>query len=106
MTMNSTDNWSTIGYGTDVASTKLRTAGHTNKIFLRIAGDFEQSGTRMAQFSYSTNGKDFTVFGQNFTMYNDWDFFQAYRFAIFNYTTKSLGGNVVLKEFTLDSIQV
>lgn len=106
MTMNSTDNWSTIGYGTDVASTKLRTAGHTNKISLRIAGDFKQSGTQMAQFSYSTNGRDFTVLGQNFTMYNDWEFFQAYRFAIFNYATKSLGGNVVLKEFTLDSIQV
>lgn len=101
MTMNSTDSWSTIAYGTDVASTKLHQTGHTRNICLRVAGDFSASGTRSAQFSYSTDGKHFTVLGQNFTMANDWQFFQAYRFAVFNYATKALGGSVGLKEFSL-----
>ncbi|KAJ5804925.1 hypothetical protein N7474_010812 [Penicillium riverlandense] len=103
MTMNSTDNWSTIDYGTDMASIKLPRTDHRANIFLRIAGDFRSSGTRMAQFSYSRDGRHFTVLGQNFTMINDWEFFQAYRFAIFNYATKALGGSVTLKEFTLQS---
>ncbi|KAJ5905416.1 uncharacterized protein N7473_002332 [Penicillium subrubescens] len=106
MTMNSTDSWSTVGYGTDVASTQLHQAGNNRKIFLRIAGDFSSSGTRQAQFSYSTDGTHFTVLGQNFTMANDWQFFQAYRFAIFNYATKALGGSVGLKEFDLSSVSV
>ncbi|GLI76462.1 hypothetical protein PoHVEF18_004735 [Penicillium ochrochloron] len=104
MNTNSTDNWSTVSYGTDVASTQLHQTGNNRKIFLRIAGDFSSSGTRQAQFSYSTDGTHFTVLGQNFTMANDWQFFQAYRFAIFNYATKALGGSVGLKEFDIRSV--
>jgi hypothetical protein len=37
-------------------------------------------------------------------MANDWQFFQAYRFAIFNYATKALGGSVGLKEFDIRSV--
>lgn len=106
MTMNSTDNWSTITYGTDVASIPLHQNGKKRNIYLRVVGDFSSSGTREAQFSYSTDGTHFAVLGQNFTMANDWQFFQAYRFAIFNYATKALGGSVGLKEFSLYSVPV
>lgn len=104
MTMNSTASWSTISYGTDVACINMGEASRTASIFLRVAGDFSPSGERIAQFSYSMEGSTFIEFGPNFTMTNDWEFFQAYRFAIFNYATKSLGGSVDLKQFTLDLI--
>lgn len=106
MTLNQTDNWSTISTGSDVATQPLQPSRSKcgARIYLRVAGDFGSSGTRQCQFSYSLDGVSFTSMGQNFTMANDWEFFQAYRFGIFNHATKALGGHVVLKQFALEAV--
>ena len=112
VTLNQTlpiNNWVTINTGIDVANKKLPVESKSgDKIYLRATGDFrpQPSGTLQAQFSYSMDGKKFTAFGTNLSMVNDYEFFQAYRFAIFNYATKALGGSVVLKEFGLDTVPV
>ena len=103
MTTDMNNDWATLTYGTDLASTALNDC-HGEQLHMRVTGDFGTSGTRMAQFSYSIDGHNFKTFGQNFTMANDWEFFQAYRFAVFNYATKALGGSVTLKRFELDAV--
>lgn len=104
MTLNQTDNWSTISTGTDVATQPLKTSQCSARVYLRVAGDFSANGSRQCQFSYSFDGVSFTTMGPNLTMTNDWEFFQAYRFGIFNHATLALGGNVVLRSFDLQAV--
>ncbi|KAI1207321.1 glycoside hydrolase family 43 protein [Annulohypoxylon truncatum] len=69
-------------------------------IWLRASLDARASGTYAANFSYSTNGQNFTQLGKTYTMYIGWSYFMGYRFGIFNYATKSLGGSVRALSFT------
>ncbi|KAF2838626.1 glycoside hydrolase family 43 protein [Patellaria atrata CBS 101060] len=93
--MNS--NWSTRSTGSEVSATTV-TGG---KIWLRASADIRPGSGRQGRFSYSTDGKTFTTFGNALVMNNDWHFFMGYRFAVFNYATTSLGGEVIVEEFTL-----
>jgi hypothetical protein len=36
-------------------------------------------------------------------MDNSWQFFMGYRFALFNYATRALGGAVTIPRFTLST---
>lgn len=102
MILNQTNSWATESYGTNVASINFNQ--NPSNLYLRVYGDFSASGSGQAHFSYSFDGKNFTTFGSTFTLATDWEFFQAYRFAIFNYATKALGGSVLLKSFDLESV--
>jgi len=108
MTMNGSDDWATISTGYNVATIPLEHLQCGESIYLRCRGDFrpQPTGTLQAQFSYSTDGRHFTTFGDNLTMVTDYEFFQAYRFAIFNYATEEIGGSVVLREFGIDTVPV
>jgi beta-xylosidase len=72
----------------------------TTKIWLRIQADNRPTGSRQAKFLYSFDGKSFTGLGDPQELYNGWAFFIAYRFGIFNFATKSLGGSVKVRKFT------
>lgn len=91
--------WNTVGTGTEVAGTGLS----GNRIWLRVEADIRPGSGRQALFSYSTDGVDFTHLGPGFTLKSDWQFFMGYRFAIFNYASRNLGGEVAVLRFGLST---
>ncbi|KAH8653147.1 putative xylosidase/glycosyl hydrolase [Tricladium varicosporioides] len=96
LTMTST--WATASTGSEVAGATI-TGG---KIWLRIYADIHPGAGKQGRFYYSTNGQTFTQLG-NLTMNNQWQFFMGYRYAIFNYATKALGGSVKVNSFTVNA---
>jgi hypothetical protein len=97
--------WVTSAKGT-VAATGPNVTGST--LWLRITADvtpaFGQQPVRQAVFSYSTDGSKWTQLGGSFTLINDWTYFTGYRYAAFNFATKSLGGQVTLKSFNMVNV--
>ncbi|QRV74008.1 glycoside hydrolase family 43 protein [Ceratobasidium sp. AG-Ba] len=97
LTMDS--NWNTASTGSTVASASIS----GDIIWLRVTADIRPSGTKLATFSYSTDGSSFKSIGNSFAMKTAWEFFMGYRFGIFNYATSALGGKVTVANFQLDS---
>jgi beta-xylosidase len=95
LTMDS--NWNTTGTGTERASASVS----GGRIWLRINADIRPGSGRQARFSYSTDGVNFTSLGPAFTLNNAWQFFMGYRYAMFNYATRALGGAVTVKRFDM-----
>jgi hypothetical protein len=62
--------------------------------------DVRPNGAKSATFSYSTNGSSFTSFGSIFTLNSTWQYFTGYRYGIFNFATKALGGFIKVISFT------
>ncbi|MFF5965175.1 glycoside hydrolase 43 family protein [Streptomyces collinus] len=92
-------NWNTTGTGTEVAG-----AGASGgRIWLRAAADIRPGASRPGVFSYSTDGTTFTRLGPAFSMGDSWRFFMGYRFALFNYATRALGGSVRVARFELST---
>ena len=62
--------------------------------FTRIADDSQigSHGTDTAQLYYSADGKDWKAIGHTFNMVYKLDHFMGQRFALFNYSTKKVGG--------------
>ncbi|KAH8593684.1 glycosyl hydrolase family 43 protein [Bisporella sp. PMI_857] len=88
----------TLDLGSVVATTPLPSGA--KKIWFRAALDARPNGTRAANFYYSTNGKTFSQLGGTYGLYTDWAFFLGYRFGVFNFATKALGGSVKVLSFT------
>ncbi|KAF2643578.1 Arabinanase/levansucrase/invertase [Massarina eburnea CBS 473.64] len=105
--LDSTNGWSTKSNGTVVA-TGPTISVNTTDIWLRINADvtpaFGLSEMRQATFWYSLDGDNFTELGPSFSLSNDWHFFSGYRFGVFNFATKALGGQVTVGSFTLAAI--
>ncbi|MFF0867049.1 RICIN domain-containing protein [Nonomuraea sp. NPDC003560] len=95
LTMNGS--WQTTGTGVEAASANVP----GGRIWLRVTADIRPGSGRQARFSYSTDGSTFVGLGPAFTLNNAWQFFMGYRFGIFNYATKSLGGAVTVRRFDL-----
>ena len=89
--------WNTASTGTEVASVDVS----GNRLWLRAEADITPGDGRQARFSYSTDGTTFTALGPAFTLVNDWHFFMGYRFGIFHYATRALGGAVHIAQFAL-----
>ena len=100
----SQSDWSTIASGT-VAATGPSLKGDTTDLWLRIHADitpaFGTTQQRTTAFLYSTDGVTFTKLGPEFLMTNAWQYFTGYRYGVFNHATKSLGGEVKVKSFTM-----
>lgn len=94
ITMNT--DWTTKTTGATAASVPIT----TSKVWLRIKADIRPGGTNTAQFFWSTDGSTFTQLGGSFSMNKNWQFFMGYRYGIFNYATKALGGSVTVNSFT------
>ncbi|MCZ7438158.1 family 43 glycosylhydrolase [Micromonospora sp. WMMC241] len=95
LTMNSS--WQTTGTGAEQASAAVS----GSRIWLRVNADVRPGAGRQARFSYSTDGTNFVGLGPAFTLNHAWQFFMAYRFAMFNYATQALGGAVTVRKFDL-----
>ncbi|KAL5598989.1 hypothetical protein BROUX41_003692 [Berkeleyomyces rouxiae] len=94
--------WTATDYAGDVQDGPELPSG---SIWLRVQADVRPAFTsdlfndpRPATFWYSTNGVDFTQFGDTYLLNHKWQFFMGYRFAVFNYATAQLGGTVVVEE--------
>jgi beta-xylosidase len=96
LTMTST--WSTANTGSEVKSATIS----GGKIWLRIYADIHVGTGKQGTFYYSTDGSKFTSLG-SLTLNNAWEFFMGYRYAIFNFATKALGGSVVVSSFKMDA---
>ncbi|KAK7030830.1 hypothetical protein VNI00_013938 [Paramarasmius palmivorus] len=92
--------WSTTNKGSEVASASFS----GNEIWLRAQGDMQPTGNKQATFYWSSNGSQWNALGPAFTMNTNWTFFFGYRFGIFNFATRALGGSVVLKSFEMQKI--
>ncbi|KAI1810840.1 glycoside hydrolase family 43 protein [Poronia punctata] len=90
--------WDTIENGTVIASEEL--ASDTTTLWLRAELDARAAGSYAANFSYSLDGDEFVQLGDEpYTMWTNWAYFMGYRFGIFNYATKELGGAVHVQSF-------
>jgi beta-xylosidase len=88
--------WPTQGTGSVSATQNLS----GTKVWLRIKADISPGGSKTATFQWSTDGNSFSQLGGSFTMNSDWQFFMGYRYGIFEYATKALGGSVKVVSFT------
>ncbi|KAL2020045.1 hypothetical protein VTK56DRAFT_8948 [Thermocarpiscus australiensis] len=95
--------WQTAATGTVVATGPPVVGG---EVWLRIEADITPAyGTdqeRRATFAYSLDGKSFTSLGPAFGMSNSWTYFTGYRYGVFNFATKKLGGEVRVKSFAME----
>ncbi|KAJ4985474.1 glycosyl hydrolase family 43 [Stagonosporopsis vannaccii] len=101
-------NWVTNSTGT-VAATGPTLAADATEVWLRIQPDItpafsNTNAVRTTTFWYSLDGKSFTQLGEPFEMTNTWQFFTGYRFGVFNFATKALGGHVMVRGFDLEMI--
>ncbi|KAF1976829.1 glycosyl hydrolase family 43 protein [Bimuria novae-zelandiae CBS 107.79] len=96
--------WKTNAIGTVAASLTLPSS--TKQVWLRVKADitpaFNTATQRTTTFWYSLDGKTWTQLGGAFAMTNDWQFFTGFRYAVFNFATKALGGKVVMKSFEME----
>lgn len=97
MALDQQKKWTTASKG-DVKQSIPISGG---KVWLRVSADVRVGEGRKAHFSYSADGKNFTAFGEPFELSGDWPFFMAYRFAIFNYATQNLGGQVTVQSVSI-----
>lgn len=89
--------WQTISTGTEVAGYSVS----GGRIWLRASADIRPGEDRTGKFFYSTDGRTFKPIGTPFVLDTDWQFFMGYRYAIFNYATQTLGGEVNVSSFTM-----
>lgn len=92
---NSSANWATQSDGSVVGTAAI----DVDTVWFRISADMRAAGTQLANFSYSTDGRDFTQLGGSYTLANDWEYFMGYRYAIFNFATEALGGSIEVLSF-------
>lgn len=77
------------GAMTEVASVPFT----QNRVYLKLICDFTNQMDK-AYFYYSLNGTNWTAIGNTLPMSYTIPHFMGYRFALFNYATKSTGGFV------------
>ncbi|KAK3324334.1 hypothetical protein B0T19DRAFT_450559 [Cercophora scortea] len=101
--------WTTSAKGTVAARGPTVVLGGSADVWLRIQADitpaFGTSQERTSTFSYSTDGVHFTALGPAFSMTSSWRYFTGYRYGVFNYATKALGGEVRVKSFAMQLVE-
>ena len=102
--------WQTTNEGSVAASSTSgleAVASGDADLWLRLTADvtptfgIDNAGRNPAVFEWSTDGESWSQLGETYNMHNRWEFFMAFRFAIFNFATEALGGEVVVREFDL-----
>ncbi|KKA30545.1 hypothetical protein TD95_003630 [Thielaviopsis punctulata] len=75
-----------------------------SSVWLRVKADVrpgfssEYNDPRPATFYYSLDGTNFKQLGGAYNLNHTWQFFMAYRFAVFNFATEQTGGHVIVNE--------
>ncbi|GME27685.1 hypothetical protein jhhlp_000332 [Neofusicoccum parvum] len=89
------NSWATLSTGDVVAAVDVS----GTKIWLRGTLDARASGSKLVQFAYSTDGSAFAALGDSYALNADWKYFIGYRWGIFNYATRALGGSIAVLSF-------
>lgn len=97
--------WKPSDAGSQVASVALPSSGSGGHIWLRTSVNVLLS-TQKGTFQYSTDGKAFASLGYAATIENTKVFLMGWRYGVFNFAMKALGGAVTLREFTIDGTQM
>ncbi|KAL2754848.1 glycoside hydrolase family 43 protein [Sodiomyces alcalophilus JCM 7366] len=107
--------WTSTSNGTVVAEAQgvdlSSVATGESDLWLRVEADVTPNfqnpgGENTAWFSYSLDGEDFVpLVSGGWALHNRWEFFMAFRFAVFNYATEELGGSIKVKEFDLQLVE-
>ncbi|MBL7813776.1 MAG: glycoside hydrolase 43 family protein [Saprospiraceae bacterium] len=74
---------------------------NTNIVFFKIECDFREK-TDLAYFYYSLDGKDWKSIGKPLKMAYTLPHFMGYRFGLFNYATKNVGGYADFDYFKIE----
>lgn len=90
LTQDPNNNWATTSTGTVVGTVPIA----KGKVWLQVSLDAGAVGSKNAVFRYSTDGNTFHQLGNAFNLNSDYYYFMGYRYGIFNYATKALGGSV------------
>ena len=96
-TQDPNNGWTTISKGTVESTTTLPAS--VTQIWLRTKMQTMPNSDRLATFCYSIDGGTFSALSNAFTMNADYHYFTGYRYAIFNFATKALGGSIDLLSF-------
>jgi hypothetical protein len=96
MVRGSTNNPSQASTPVEVASVPL----NQNRVFFKVYTDFRNQ-TDKASFYYSLDGTNWTQIGSTLQMVYTLPHFVGYRFALFNYATRSTGGFVDFDYFRI-----
>jgi beta-xylosidase len=94
-TQDPNNSWATISNGTIEGSASIG----KGKVWLRASLDVLPSSDKEAKFSYSTDGWTFQSLGEPYVMATGYQYFTGYRYAIFNFATKALGGSIKVLSF-------
>ncbi|KAF2660390.1 glycoside hydrolase family 43 protein [Lophiostoma macrostomum CBS 122681] len=100
--------WATKSTGT-INATGPALADGVTTVWLRVEADITPafsgtSATRYTTFWYSLDGSVYKQLGERFAMTNSYTFFTGYRFAVFNFATRGLGGAVTVKAFEMEKV--
>ena len=94
---------------TSKGSVKAEAPLTQQRLWLRIhvnvaaaCADGYEKEPREATFEYSVDGSTFERFGPVFTLVNAGDGWIGYRFGVFNFATKALGGQLVVESCTIE----
>ncbi|KAF4502421.1 glycosyl hydrolase family 43 [Fusarium agapanthi] len=97
--INMNQQWQTVSRGAISLSGPSIDA---DEIWLRADVDvtpaFGLSPVREAHFYYSLDGENWKQLGR-FVLHNRWQWFTGFRFAVFNFATVKLGGQITIKIF-------
>ncbi len=92
------EKWNTLSEGEETLGQEIS----GGKIWLRVQANIHtDEGGGKAEFFYSLDGVKFECLGDSFEMIRTWPFFLGYRFAIFNYATEALGGEITIERFEI-----
>jgi hypothetical protein len=92
--------WATTSVGSIAATTPI---SGTTKVWFRVAMEAAPDSQRRSWYYYSTDGTTFKQLGPIYQLDNGWQLFEGYRFAIFNFASKALGGSVKVTQFVNDA---
>jgi beta-xylosidase len=87
-----------VNNGLEIASTALK----SNTVYFQASAHYD---TDKATFSYSTDNKKFTAFGNELDMKFNLSVFTGNKFCLFNYATKTPGGYVDFDWFRMGTTQ-
>lgn len=82
-----------VGAGGETATEQARLALNGDVIHFAVRTNFHDL-TDVAMFEYSTDGQDWTTLGEPLHMRYTLPHFMGYRFALFNFATRHVGGHV------------
>lgn len=85
---------------TSNSSTTASDSISKGKVWLKGTMQTLRNSSNNLSFAYSKDGNTFTALGRAYTLNTDYGLFVGYRWGIYNFATKTLGGSIKVSPFT------